>query len=426
MRCERIGLSGDAAALARELRARVPAPASVASPVAEIVAAVRAGGDAAVRDYTRRFDCPRAPDALRVPDATIDRALAGLDPAVRAGLAAARANVGAVAAAAVAATHEPVVELAHGTVRLRRAAVDRAAVYVPGGRAPYPSTVVMGVVSARAAGVGEVVVAAPPGRGGEIDPTVLAACRLTGADAVYRMGGAQAIAALAHGTESIPPVDVIVGPGNLYVQEAKRQCSDVVGIDSFAGPSDLLVLAAGDAPAGPLALDLLAQAEHGPGTLVLAAAAEAALLDALAQRIAEAPGGEAIIVLVELGALDPDGLALAQAFAPEHLQLAGAAAEALAARCTRAGCLFVGAAAGTAFGDYVAGSNHILPTTGAARFASGLTPAHFTRTFAEVRIDDPVSLARAAAPVARAEGFELHAQSMEARISENGHDGKNG
>ncbi len=156
-----------------------------------------------------------------------------------------------------------------------------AAVYVPGGRAPYPSTVVMGIVPARLAGVQQIAVCTPPRQDGEIDPVVLAACRLTGASAVYRMGGAHAIAALAYGTESIDPVDVIVGPGNLYVQEAKRQVFGQVGIDGFAGPSDLLVIATGDVDPEPLALDLLAQAEHGPGTLVIAVSDNPRLLGRL-------------------------------------------------------------------------------------------------------------------------------------------------
>jgi histidinol dehydrogenase len=233
------------------------------------------------------------------------------------------------------------------------------------------------------------------------------------------MGGAQSIAALAYGTESVDPVDVIVGPGNLYVQEAKRQVSGQVGIDGFAGPSDLLLIADDGVDPAPLALDLLAQAEHGPGTLVVAVSTSAAVLDALAQRLEEGEETGAVARLVEVSDVG-DALALAEAFAPEHLELAGPRAEALAGRITRSGCVFVGTAAGTAFGDYVAGSNHVLPTGGAARFASGLSPAHFTRTFSEVRITDATPLARAAAPVARAEGFELHARSMEARIGENG------
>jgi histidinol dehydrogenase len=233
------------------------------------------------------------------------------------------------------------------------------------------------------------------------------------------MGGAQAVAALAYGSATVAPVDVIVGPGNLYVQEAKRQVSAQVGIDGFAGPSDLLLIAAVGADANTLALDLLAQAEHGPGTLVVGVSTSVDLLDSLEEQIAAGPDTGAVAALVHTDAT-ADAAALAQAFAPEHLQLAGAPAEALASQLTSAGCLFVGANSGTAFGDYIAGSNHILPTNGAARFASALAPRHFRRSFTEVRIADGSSLARTAAPVARAEGFELHARSMEARIRDNG------
>jgi histidinol dehydrogenase len=212
---------------------------------------------------------------------------------------------------------------------------------------------------------------------------------------------------------------VIVGPGNLYVQEAKRQVSGQVGIDGFAGPSDLVVIADGDADAELVALDLLAQAEHGEGTLVVGVSPSTRLLDELSLTLDDAPETGAVAALV--GVRDAQqALTLAESLAPEHLQLVGSTAEALAPEVTRAGCLFVGAAAATAFGDYVAGSNHILPTDGAARFASGLSPGHFRRRFAEVRIDDADALAKAAAPVARAEGFELHARSMEARIRDNG------
>jgi histidinol dehydrogenase len=217
------------------------------------------------------------------------------------------------------------------------------------------------------------------------------------------MGGAQAIAALAHGTETVPRVDVIVGPGNLYVQEAKRQVAGRVGIDGFAGPSDLTVIASAGADPAPLAADLLAQAEHGDGSLTVAVSDDPALLAAL--------GGEGVLVA------DMDAaLAFVEALAPEHLQLAGPAAEALAARVRSAGCLFVGAESGTAFGDYVAGSNHTLPTEGAARFASGLSPRHFRRRMAEVRIGAAAgALARAGVPIARAEGFAAHADSMRMR-----------
>ncbi len=328
----------------------------------------------------------------------LDAALDALDPAVRAGLETAIANVRAVAEAGLDAEAE--VSLPEGqTVRLREVPVRRAAVYAPGGEHPYPSSVVMGVVTARVAGVDEVVLAAPGGH-----PTLLAAAALCEVDEVYRMGGAQAIAALAYGTETIRPVDVIVGPGSLWVQEAKRQVSGRVGIDGFAGPSDLTVIASNGVDPEPLKLDLMAQAEHGEGSLVVAVSDDPALLDALEV------GFTVLVDTLEAA------LAFAEALAPEHLQLAGAQAEALAPRVRSAGCLFVGIESGTAFGDYVAGSNHTLPTDGAARFASGLSARHFRRRMAEVRIGRAgTALARAGAPIARAEGFEHHAASMEIR-----------
>ena len=416
MRCERLTLGGDdAAGVAADIRKLVPPPESVRDAVALIIATVRAGGDRAVRDYSRSLDTQgREPQALLVSDDELDVAVDALDPHVRHGIDRAIANVGTVARARTPGP-PPVTELGENRVIHRHAPVERAAIYVPGGRAPYPSTVVMGAVPARLAGVEHIAVCSPPRRDGDLDPVVLAACRLAGVHAVYRMGGGQAIAALAYGTESVPAVDVIVGPGNLYVQEAKRQVFGQVGIDGFAGPSDLLVIATGDADPEPLALDLLAQAEHGPGTLVVAASEAPATLDAFEARLTEAADTGAVACLV--AAAGPDHLlALAQAFAPEHLQLVGVEAEALAGGVTRAGCLFVGVGAGTAFGDYIAGSNHILPTNGAARFASAVSPDHFLRRFSEVHIGDPDKLVEAAAPLARAEGFELHARSMEARI----------
>jgi histidinol dehydrogenase len=426
VRCERLTLSadGDASAVAAQLRSLVPAPHSVQSTVAEIITQVRIRGDEAVHDYTQRFDTGGAPPRpLVVERAELDVAAHTLDTAVMDGLERAIENVGAVAAGWDSGVHTAV-EFPDHEVVLRTAPVARAAVYVPGGRAPYPSTVVMGVITAKEAGVSDVVVCAPPGGDGNIDAVVLAACSLTGASAVYRMGGAQAIAALAYGTESIAPVAVIVGPGNLYVQEAKRQVFGQVGVDGFAGPSDLVIVADHDADAEPLALDLLAQAEHGPGTLAIGISTGEGLLARLGQEIDAAPDSGAVAALVRT-ADAAQALELAQAFAPEHLQLVGAESEALAPRATHAGCLFVGPAAGTAFGDYIAGSNHILPTNGGARFASSLSPGHFLRSFSEVRIRDGSQLARAAAPVARAEGFEVHARSMEARIRDNGQDAEN-
>ncbi len=417
MRCERIALSGEPKVLARQLRSLVPAPESVSAQVGEIIAAVRARGDQALAEYTRTLDSPGAhPPPLQVTDAELERAAVGLQPDVRAGLQRAIGNVRRVAEAGIDA--ERTVDMGAHRVTLRSAPVARAAVYVPGGRAPYPSTAVMGVVTASVAGVREVVVCSPPSRDGVLSDVVLAACTLAGGSRVYRMGGAQAVAALAYGTESIAPVDVVVGPGNLYVQEAKRQLSAHVGIDGFAGPSDLVVIIDGQEALELAALDLLAQSEHGSGTLVVALSSSARALDRLAARLGEAPDTGAVAAVVDVEEFD-QALALVEALAPEHLELIGAGAEALAPGVTRAGCLFVGAAAATAFGDYVAGSNHILPTGGTARFASGLSPANFQRRFAEVRVEDPRELATAGAPLARAEGFELHAQSMEARIREN-------
>jgi histidinol dehydrogenase len=418
VQAEILAAGEDVGELVRGLRRLIPAGESVAAGVAEILAAVRAGGDRAVLDYTSRFDTGGLPvSSLEVPRDVLRQAAGGLDPAVRGGLQLAIANVRDAASASL--RDDRTVELSAAKVTVREAPVDSAAVYVPGGRAPYPSTVVMGVVTAQAAGVEEIAVCAPPGLDGEVNVAILAACKLTGAGRVYRMGGAQAIAALAYGTESVRGVEMIAGPGNLWVQEAKRQVSGVVAIDGFAGPSDLLVIADDGSDPEPIALDLLAQAEHGPGTLVLGASSSRRLLEALVERIEEAPETGAVARLIEIG----DGrqaLALAQAFAPEHLQLIGRDAESLSPKTTHAGCVFVGAAAATAFGDYIAGSNHILPTGGAARFASALSARSFRRTFTEVRITDPARLARAAAPLARAEGFELHARSMEIRDNSDG------
>ncbi|MCW3063994.1 MAG: histidinol dehydrogenase [Solirubrobacterales bacterium] len=404
---------------AADVRGEVPGGEQVSAPVAEILAAVRSGGDAQVREYTRRFDTGgRAePRTLRVGAEELAGALAGLDPAVRAGLEVAAENVRLVAEAALREPRQVKLPQGH-TVLLREEPVARAAVYVPGGRAPYPSTVVMGVVTARAAGVSEVALCAPPGPDGELHPAIAAAAALAGADEVYRMGGAQAIAALAFGTETVPAVDVIVGPGNLYVQEAKRQVSGVVGIDGFAGPSDLVVLAGAGADPDLVAADLAAQAEHGEGSAVLAVSPDRDLL-ARVEEVLAALDTPAQAFLVAVESVE-EGLAFAEAYAPEHLELVGEGAEALAPQVRRAGCLFVGAEGATAFGDYVAGSNHVLPTGGSARFASGLGPGHFRRRLSEVRIGGAAAeLAAAGAPIARAEGFERHAASMEARVREN-------
>jgi histidinol dehydrogenase len=408
--------------VAERLRELVPMLKSAETVVRAIMLEVWQHKDEAVLKYTRMYDTGGAePRPLVVAPAELDDALRQLPLDVVAGLQVAIANVAQVAQIGVG--EDTWVTLPQGQrVTLREIPVGAAAVYVPGGRAPYPSTAVMGVVTARAAGVVDVVVCSPPGRDGQIDPVVLGTCRLLGVERVYRMGGAQAIAALASGTETVRRVDVIVGPGNLYVQEAKRQLSGGVGIDGFAGPSDLLVVMGADADPRLVALDLMAQAEHGQGSLVAAICDSPSALDAVAAQL-RASGIErveesAACVLVQA----PDARAaveIANAFAPEHLQLMGAEPEALAPMVRCAGCLLVGSASATAFSDYVAGSNHILPTTGAARFASGLSARHFRRRMSEVRIDPAgaAKLAAAGAPIARAEGFEWHARSMEARTA---------
>ena len=422
MRLERIEVGGDPAAAAARVRALAPAPASVSDAVAEIVGAVRDGGDRALRELVARFDTGGAPPppSLRLAPGELDAGL--LDGDVRAGLELAVTNVALVADAAVGDDVEVALPQGHRVV-LREVPVRRAAIHVPGGQAPYPSTVVMGVVTARAAGVEEVVVLSPP----PIHPVIRGACALCGVTEVYAVGGAHGVAALAYGTETIARADVIAGPGHLVVQEAKRQVSDVVGIDGFYGPSDVLVLAAGDADARLVALDLLAQGEHGPAAPVVCASDSEDLLDAVQDELAAlAPArprsDPAAFVLARAGSLR-EALAFAEAFAPEHLELAGEAAERLARRVSAAGCVFVGRDGATAFGDYVAGSNHCLPTGGAARFASGLSPRAFRRRMSEVHIGTAApALAAAGAPIARAEGFAVHAESMEARVGENGHD----
>jgi histidinol dehydrogenase len=420
VRLERRTLEGDPLGLALEIRRLVAKPRSVAEEVRRIIDEVVAVGEAAVITLTAKHDTRgAAPKPLRVPESDLQAALAALDPDLRAALESAVTNVRAVAEAGLDAEQE--ITLAQGQqIRLREAPVRRAAVYVPGGRAPYPSTVVMGVVTARVAGVEEVVVCSPPGPDGDIHATILAACALSGCTEVYRMGGAQAVAALARGVESVPLVDLVVGPGNLWVQEAKRQLFGAIGVDGFAGPSDVLVVLDPAADLRGAVLDLRAQAEHGEDSLVVAVSADASVLDRVEAALADATEA-GICALVSVADLDA-ALVFAESFAPEHMELIGPGAEALAPRVTRAGCLFVGAGAATAFGDYLAGSNHVLPTEGTARFASGLSARTFRRRMAEVRIPPAAAavLAPHGAAIARAEGFEAHAESMEARIRENG------
>jgi histidinol dehydrogenase len=386
----------------------------LAEQVSGILREVREHGDEAVISLTERFDkAELGPEDLRVDLRELEASVGALEPDVLRGLRTAVANVRAVARAQL--RDRVAVDLPEGQrVEVAEVPVHRAGIYVPGGRAPYPSTVVMAAVTARVAGVEQVAVCAPPGPRGRAHPVVLAACVLCEVSEVYRMGGAQAIAALAYGTESVEPVDVIVGPGNAWVTEAKRQVFGQVGIDGLAGPSELAVVATTGAEPELIALDLLAQAEHGPDSPLWLISPERELLGAVEPLVAERGDGEVQLIEADsaLGALQ-----LAEQIAPEHLQLVGDEAEALAERVARAGCVFIGSGAGTAFGDYVAGSNHVLPTGGAARFGSALSVATFRRRMARVSLPDgaPGRLAPAGAALARAEGFPVHAESMERR-----------
>jgi histidinol dehydrogenase len=421
MRIKRFDWDGhDARGLAAEIRALQPALGEVGPTVAEIIAEVRAGGDSAVAQIEARLGNPPVdPGSLRQPDEAMRDAASRLDPDLVAALDTAAANIRAVAEAQLA--DEQRVELAQGqSVELREVPVGSAGVYAPGGAAAYPSTVLMGCIPAAVAGVSRVVVATPQ----PVSDAVLAAAAIGGADEVYAVGGAQAIAALALGTEQIQPVDVIAGPGNRYVQEAKRQLVGEVGIDGIAGPSELMVIAGDTANAEWMGLDLCAQAEHGPDGLLVAAAVESGILDTIDESVTKIAGERGIAADAALALVAvPDttgGVMLANAIAPEHFEILTEDAELLANTVTTAGCVFVGESSATAFGDYAAGSNHVLPTGGAGRFQGPLGPGAFRRRIATVEMtqDAALELAPAVATLARAEGFPLHAESVEARAKE--------
>jgi histidinol dehydrogenase len=408
---------GGAAETATAIRAWA-AESAVPVDVAPIEREVIELGDEAVLRLTARFDATeKAPQSLRVDAGLAAEALAELDPALREALDVAAANVRAVAEAQL--TEEPrVVELPQGqTVTVRWVPVGAAGIYTPGGRAAYPSSVLMCAIPARVAGLERIALASPPGPDGRLHPLVLAAAALCGVDEIYAMGGAQAIFALAHGTESVAPVDVVAGPGNTWVREAKRSVYGTVGIDSLAGPSELMVIAGHDTDPEWAALDLCAQAEHGADSPLVLVAVEEHILDAVAAATESAaaarPGvADAPFALLAVPDLS-DAADLANAFAPEHLQLFEEDAALLAERITAAGCVFAGRYGATAFGDYVAGSNHVLPTGGAGRFTGPLGPSAFRRRISTVEITG--SAAAELAPhvdvLARAEGFPVHAES---------------
>jgi histidinol dehydrogenase len=386
--------------------------------VTDIERAVLEGGDDAVRELTARFDrIDRMPDSLLVEARTVEEALDDLDGSVRQALEVAVANTRSVAEAQIdAAGHA--VELPQGqTVRIREVPVGAAGIYAPGGRAAYPSSVLMCAIPARVAGVSRLALASPPQPDGRVHPLILAAAALCEVDEIYAMGGAQAVFALAYGTETIQKVDVIAGPGNVWVQEAKRGAYGIVGIDSFAGPSELMLVAGHDTDPEWAALDLCAQAEHGAGGALVAVAVEEAVLEEIAagvERTIAARDGEfaGALGLVQIPDLS-DAVDLANAFAPEHLQLMEEDAALLAPRVTTAGCVFVGRHGATAFGDYVAGSNHVLPTGGAGRFSGPLGPHVFRRKIStvEVSAEAAAKLAPHVDTIARAEGFPVHGES---------------
>ena len=393
--------------------------AAEAAPEVDVVPIereVRADGDAAVLRLTARFDAPGASlEALRVSPGDAVDALAVLEPELREAMESAVANIRRVAEAQIGEEHT--VELPAGqSVKLREVPVGAAGIYAPGGRAAYPSSVLMCAIPAQVAGVGRVAVASPPGPDGRVHPLVLAATALCEVEEIYAMGGAQAIFALAYGTETIDPVDVVVGPGNAWVREAKRAVYGTVGIDSLAGPSELMLIAGHDTDPEWAALDLCAQAEHGPESPLVAAAVEERVLEAIAEAAEVAAAArpsvaEAPLALVQV----PDAEAaieLANAYAPEHLELLETDAALLADRVTTAGCVFVGRHGATAFGDYLAGSNHVLPTGGAGRYAGPLGPGAFRRRISNVEIDGAAAeLAPHVNALASAEGFPVHGES---------------
>jgi histidinol dehydrogenase len=391
--------------------------------VEEIFREVITRGDEALLELTHRFDAPAASlQSLRVDPGDAEAALAVLDPDLRKAMETAAANIRQVAEAQIGEPRE--VRLPAGqTVTLREVPVGAAGIYAPGGRAAYPSSVLMCAIPAQAAGVERIALASPPGPDGRMNPLTLAAAALCGVEEIYAMGGAQAIFALAYGTETIAPVDVIAGPGNAWVREAKRAVYGQVGIDSLAGPSELMVIAGHDTDPEWAALDLCAQAEHGSESPLVAAAVEEQVLDAIAAAAEAAAATRPSVADTPLALVQvPDaeaGIALANAYAPEHLELLETDAALLAERVTTAGCVFVGRNGATAFGDYLAGSNHVLPTGGAGRYAGPLGPRTFRRRISSVEIDEEA--ARQLAPhvdaLARAEGFPVHGESAMIRSS---------
>jgi len=400
----------------------------VESAVSAIIAAVRSGGDAALLEYTARFDGHRAANAaqLEVPRAKIDAALGGISKPVARALR--------LAARRITRFHRrekqkswSISEPDGGRLGQLVMPLERVGVYVPGGKAAYPSSALMTIIPAKVAGVGEVIMAAPAS-GGEIHPAVLAAAALAGVDRVFAIGGAQAVAALAYGTAGVPAVDKIVGPGNAYVAEAKRQVFGKVGIDIIAGPSEVVIICDSAARADWVAADLFAQAEHDPRAQAIAItdndAAAAAILRAAERLLPQLPrrgiiaqalaAHGALITVADLRA----AVALSNRIAPEHLELMVERPRELLKQVRHAGAIFLGAHNAESLGDYCAGPNHVLPTAGAARFSSPLGVHDFQKRSNLIALSraGAAALAPAAAELARCEGLDAHARAAECRL----------
>jgi histidinol dehydrogenase len=418
---------GFADAFAAVVAARRDSDGGVAADVAAIIADVRARGDAAVSELTARFDRVDLDSVgWEIPLAELDAALAGLDPQLRAALD--------LAAARIRAFHErqrptgnDATDAAGVRTGVRWSAIEAAGLYVPGGRAAYPSSVLMNAIPAVVAGVERLVMVTPT-PGGVANPLVLAAARLAGVTRVFRIGGAQAVAALALGTDRIPRVDVITGPGNAWVAEAKRQLYGSVGIDMIAGPSEVVIVSDGKSNPDWIAADLLAQAEHDPvaqSILLTTSAAEADAVAAAVDRqlatLATAAVAAAswrdfgvIITLSDLDAAVP----LLDALAAEHVELMIDDPQALFDRMRHAGSVFLGRHTPEAAGDYLAGPNHVLPTGRRARFASGLSVVDFMKrtTFLDCGPQGLAAIGPAGAAIADIEGLAAHAASIRLRL----------
>jgi histidinol dehydrogenase len=415
------------AAFTALLGSKREAEADIDATVANIIAEVREGGDKALISLTKRFDrISLTPATLAFSQGEIDAAAASVSPNDRAALE--------LAADRIRAYHERQrpedawwTDDTGAGLGWRWTPVARAGLYVPGGLASYPSSVLMNAIPAQVAGVPHLAICCPT-PDGAVNPLVLLAARIAGVATIYRVGGAQAIAALAYGTETIPPVDKITGPGNAYVAAAKRRVFGQVGIDMIAGPSEVLVIADADNDPDWIALDLLAQAEHDEsaqsilittdaGLARAVAAAVAARLKTLDRRAIAAAAWAAHGAIITVRSL-AEAAALADRIAAEHLQLCVADPEALARKITHAGAIFLGAWTPEAIGDYVAGPNHVLPTSRSARFASGLSVLDFLKRTTLTRMT-PAALAAsgpAALRLARSEGLEAHALSVKARL----------